>query len=792
MKTHTLFLCLLLAFLGASSQHPYSNNWFVNAPNRPFVKLLVTQDAVYQLQVSELLSAGHDLSQASPDSIQIYYRGGEIPLSVNVDAQGHFAYLTFYGKRNDGAIESKMYRNPITGVFDPNQQPNLNFSLYSDTSAYFLTWGNQKGLRYQTYMDSNYAQYTPALSYPYEMSWEPHPDSARSTSQNAQALVGGGGPYNLRHKLNSDFITGEGYVSEKSFHPRERWSTNFLETPDPISSSQQVRFTIRLFHASKTSHHIKVSLANNPSTVILDTLYPHRIIRVKSYQRDVQLSLTSQADLLFESQKGWEETDNNHLCSIRIRYERKTDLAHQTSTQISEWPSNASTYFRFANAQGQDKVWVYDPDNQIRYEGEISQGEAHIILGGRFYGKKLELVTDQGFQRPLISPKTSFRNLCHPDSGAEFVIISHRKVDTTAYTYAAYRDTNRAGVGPLSTKVVFVDEIYEEFSFGVPTPQAIQQFVNCALDNWLQKPKYIFLWGKGRTWIRGNMDYSLVPAYGYPASDVRFTTALEGEKKSRLPIGRLNIYNNQEGRAYLEKVQKFERLGEEPWRKEGVFLGSGQDSAQINFIRKEIRSHAGCFASTFSGDTLVYNREEIQTIPGSNYHDKINDGVAMLSTWGYPPPFWVETPIFEAFEYQNFDKASFMLWLGAFGGDWSGRESFGERWIKEPNRGAIALLANSSYGYPTYLEPFGQIFFCQELSRKPNRSIGQIVRRSYNKMIDSFPDFQYRNLARQMNLQGDPSLVIFPFGMNVGIDPIPELGVHVYPNPTIGRTDNCF
>jgi hypothetical protein len=734
---------------------------------------------MYEVTAAELVAAGHNLSQAQPDSIQMYYRGEEIPLTVEHDSLGQFVSLTFYGRRNDGALEAQMYRNPISGVPDPRQQPNANFSIYSDTAAYFLTWGRTLGKRYQTLWNTNYALYSPETSYPFESVWEPHPDSTTSTDQKSVGVVAGGGPYDSFHTLNSDFITGEGYVSENFFSIQRPFTTSFLQTPDPVLAVQDVRFQMRIFHRSNTEHHTRVTLSKNQTMVVLDTAITFNSIAINTYSRMLSTQLTSNTDLKFDALRS--PTDNNHLTSIRIRYERLPDLGNQARTRISEWNRNTATYFRFANALGQNRVWAYDPENGVRYGGTIFGGDANLILDGRFYGKTVEVVTDQGFKKPLIAAKTRLLNLCHPDSGVQFVIIAHRALATSSHAYAKYRDTTLAGYEPLSAKVIFIDEIYEEFSYGAPTPQAIHQFVNCALENWTVKPKYVFLWGKGNVWMRGNDSLPIVPSYGYPANDVRFTTPWNEERQAQLAIGRLQIYNDQEGMAYLDKVKEFERIGDEPWRKDGVFVGIGRTLGELNAIENAIKFYEKCFEDslTLKGKAMVF----VDTIGAGPVaiQPKIDQGLALLYFFGINDI--LNPTILEALEYTNFGKYPLFMGMGAIGGEWYDRESASERWVKEPGRGAIAFLGNSSTSYLNPLRDYGRIFFCLELGPKPNRPIGEIIRLTYQKMVDSLRGVQYLNHARQMNLQGDPALAIFPFGMNTSISPPPPVGVQIYPNP---------
>lgn len=779
-KTTTLFL-FMLSLATSFGQAPYFNEWFAKDPDRPFVKLLVSADAVYEVTAGDLLAAGHDLSQAQPDSIQMYYRGEEIPLTVEEDGQGRFASLTFYGRRNDGGVEAQMYRHPINGMPDPSQQPNPNFSIYSDTSAYFLTWGRTLGKRYITAIDTNYSNYTPEASYPYESIWEPHPDSATSTDQQAIAVIGGGGIYDSFHSLNSNFITGEGYISKASFKNQQPFITSFLQTPNPLLSSQDVRFQLRIFHRSNTEHHPRVTLANSASTVVLDTSFSYNLIAVRTYTRSIQVQLSSHTDLRFDALRS--PYDDNHLTFIRIRYERLPDLINQATTRISEWPRNTLTYFRFANALGQNKVWAYDPTNEIRYEGQISGGDAHVVLSGRFYGKNVEVVTDQGFRKPLILSQTKLRNLCDPDSGASFILIAHRDLATSAEAYASYRNTTHVENKLLSAKVIYIDEIYEEFSYGAPTPQAIQQFLNCAQDNWNTPPAYIFLWGEGKIWLRGNDSTAIVPTYGFPANDIRFSAPWNEDMTAQIPLGRLNISSDIDGINYLNKVIEFEKTGDEPWRRKGLFLGGGRTPGEQNAINNALKYAETCFLDS-SGIQKSSISFQLGIDSVVTYHDSIDAGLGMIYYFGSSSYDSIQVEFKHPSEYQNNGRYPFLTFFGAFMGDFVyAGNTLGDSWIKEDGKGAIACLSISSAGYLNPQRDYGRIFFCQEFNTLYNRPIGEIMRRTYQKMIDSLPGIQYVNHARQMTLQGDPALVIFPFGMNTGIPPQPETSVQIFPNP---------
>jgi hypothetical protein len=765
-----------------------THDWYAADPTRPFAKLLVAHDGVYRVEVNDLLASGYDLRGVSPSSIQLFYRGREIPLKIATNAQQGFASLTFVGHRNDGRVESSLYMDPFAGLPDESGQPNPHFSLYSDTSAYFLTWGHAPGQRYQVAADTHFQRYTPEAAYPFETIWEPHPDSTSASRQKAIAVTHGGGPYDSYYALNSDFITGEGYISEQDFRVSAPFTTSFLNTPQAISGPQDVRFRLRIFHRSNTEHHIQVHLAGLPIQRILDTLMSFNTIAVGNYEGNIQTSLGDQTELTFKALR--QPTDNNHLTSIRIRYLRQPDLAGQASTWISEWnrPAGSPAYFRFANAAGQQKAWVFDEKWGICYEGRVSGGSAHVVLNGPMYGERIALVTDQGLQKPLIAPQTHLRNLCAPDSGAAFVIIAPRSLATSARAYAQYRDTNR--FNPLSSRVIFTDEIYDEFGYGSPTPQAIQAFVDCALQNWSTPPRFLLLWGKGKVWVRRE-SIPIVPSYGYPANDIAYTFDPDAQPNTylgRVAVGRVNVRNDNEGLDYLDKVRDFEGLPPTaPWRKKGIFLGGGATIGEQDAIRDAMLRFMESYQDTahWSGDTLSFQKGWSAPADSVLYHQAIDSGVGLIAFFGHASINLYDVYIKEAFEYQSFGHYPMMLAMGCYGGDFTGGSSFGERWLVEPGRGAIAYLANSTAGYLNPLRDFGRVWFPQTFQKMLGQPIGEALLTTYNRYVDSLPGLQYRNHARQMNLQGDPSLVIFPSSR-----PITSLqeepwadGLAVYPNP---------
>lgn len=76
--------------------------------------------------------------------------------------------------------------------------------------------------------------------------------------------------------------------------------------------------------------------------------------------------------------------------------------------------------------------------------------------------------------------------------GADLVIITHQNFLAEAQTWANYR----IGQG-VSTKVIVVDNLYDEYSYGTIGSAAIKSFLQDAFTNWINKPDWVMLIGDG-------------------------------------------------------------------------------------------------------------------------------------------------------------------------------------------------------------------------------------------------------------------------------------------------------
>ncbi|GAB4412620.1 MAG: hypothetical protein OHK0039_18730 [Bacteroidia bacterium] len=756
-------LLLTLPLLVSGQAFDYGNAWYSSNPNRTFVKLLVEVDGLYRVSAQDLLAAGYDLSQVSPRNVQLYYRGKEQPVYV-ASAGGSIQYIEFYGRRNDGRLDSVMYRDPVTGLHKSDLQPDILTSLYTDVSAYFLTWASTpSAFRFFSVFDPTYSLYTPEAAVRYESRVRYAPGMPGSNY-----VLGGGGAYDAFYTLNSDYVTGEGYMGPdfKLGTPR----TIRIETPHPANNGSAVRFQMRVFGRSNTQHGLRVDYNGNSSHVVLDTTWLTNAVYTRTYVRDFVTPTAMQAstDLTFNALRG--STDNNNICWVSATYDRLPIADGDSAFVVSGAANAAKTYYRLQQVTGQDTVYVLDLANRIRYKGLITTSggvkSANVVVLGATQPRDLYFFTDAAVRKPTIAP-AALGTLHRTNQGADFIIIAHRGLSASAEAYARYRDT--ATVHDLSARVVYTDEIYDEFGYGSVTPWAIKRFCKYSLDKWTTRPKYFLLWGKGKYATRGHEALTMVPTYGYPATDYEFVGHFDPfstDMNIEAAIGRVNIFSDTEGFSYLAKIAEYEHQAWEPWMKEAVFLGGGGTEAEQNSISSAFRFMQSVFEGRPFGGWDYYFQKNSSSIiidpTTATYHDEIDAGVHLIHFFGHSTQNILDISIRQPNEYINYGRYPLMIAMGCYGGDFTVSEaSFGERWVKEPGRGSIGYLANSSAGYLNPLWDYGQVLYTRLFDRRLGEPLGDILRETINAYTDSLVGIQYRNHGRQMNLQGDPAVKLY-------------------------------
>src|SRR3990172_5637457 len=161
MKKITLICVIFFNLCNLCSAQPYGNEWIDYSVK--YYKFTIAENGIYRIDYNALSAAV--IASVDWRNFQVFGRGEELYLYVEDDGDKvpePGEYLEFYAQKNDGWLDTRMYKD-ISGQPDPSAQANPNYSLFNDSSVYYLTWNTAISNRRMTLeTDVNFAGYTAA------------------------------------------------------------------------------------------------------------------------------------------------------------------------------------------------------------------------------------------------------------------------------------------------------------------------------------------------------------------------------------------------------------------------------------------------------------------------------------------------------------------------------------------------------------------------------------------------------------------------------------------------------
>jgi hypothetical protein len=220
---------------------------------------------------------------------------------------------------------------------------------------------------------------------------------------------------------------------------------------------------------------------------------------------------------------------------------------------------------------GSSDIQVFD----ITDNANLKQVSGASISGGdcsfRAQSQKGRLskymaVTPAAYLTPGKLSEMSNSNV-HATPEAKFIIITNKAFLDEANRLKTFKETGAKF--KISTSVVDVDQIFNEYSNGMKDVSAIRNFVRYAYDNWSVKPEYVLLLGDG------NYDYKevekagenfVIPYESYESfnyinsyvSDDYYVTVSGNDDILDLAIGRINARTAEDAKAAVDKIISYE------------------------------------------------------------------------------------------------------------------------------------------------------------------------------------------------------------------------------------------
>jgi uncharacterized repeat protein (TIGR01451 family) len=346
-------------------------------------------------------------------------------------------------------------------------------------------------------------------------------------------------------------------------------------------------------------------------------------------------------------------------------------------------------------------------------------------------------------------------NLMHGSNQADYIIITPDELIEPAEQLAAYRE----GQG-LRSMVVNLEDIMDEFNYGISSPQAIQNFLRHAYVNWASPPRYIVLAGEGTYDYKDNQGHgdNLVPTkivktpFGLFPSDNYFADA-DGDHVPDMAVGRLTAVSVGEMENLIDKIVIFEAGAVKRFitavdRPDdgGNYPADSDDIAAFvspNYPVKKI------YLSDYALDTarqLLIN--EINA--GASFMNYVGHGaVDRLSGSGL-------LMTSDVADLTNATGLPVVTALTCVVGQFAlpGYDSLSEALLNRDGGGAVAVLAPSGLAFNDNSVTFGKMFY-RNIFEKGQTVLGNAVLNAF-KEYDTIYSGSF--ILDTYNLQGDPAL----------------------------------
>lgn len=426
-------------------------------------------------------------------------------------------------------------------------------------------------------------------------------------------------------------------------------------------------------------------------------------------------------------------------------------------------------------------------------------------LGGNRYafsaaapGVELFPTLDDQLAKPLNLRPLADRDWQHPAQPYDYLIVAHPKLIDAIKPLAAFHEQRGLKVATLD-----INDVYDQFNYGVTHPVAIRNLVDRAWHEWpAPQPRFLLLVGDASFDIRHDTyndlnyakwtkqellypnhfgsvpgskyenapkklaDRNLIPTWQYPspegqsASDNWFG-AVNDDWHPVVAVGRFPVVEPSEVTAIVDKTIDYlskPQLG--AWRRDVMFITDEIDA--FKKASNEIATTLG--KEGFVADKVYASPKESDNVAHQNaIREGIDDGRLIVHFIGHggryiwrtgPPDLRKNHDLFtleDVGKLKNASRLPMVLSMTCYSAPFDNptEDSIGEKFLREPDKGAIAVFAASWRNAPS---PAFSKSIIDELLQ-PGATIGEAIVRAKKQSMD-------RTLVEMYNLLGDPAVVL--------------------------------
>ncbi|MCU1267767.1 MAG: hypothetical protein JWM21_4085 [Acidobacteria bacterium] len=634
----------------------------------PGVKLAVSTNGLQRIGQPELVAAGLDPNVNAPQ-LQLYANGRAVPIKLSGD-QVHFTagdYLEFYGHGLESTTEAAQ-------------------------TYYLVVRPDSFGSRIQ---DLVYR--------------DPQPLPPPTGAQNYQ--------YTIERKdrwiyysayLNGDDGNIFGHVVQGT-PVSETLPVNHVD-----ATGGDAELEVSLVGLSLQSHHVRVSF-NGTDLGIVDFAGADHPIHTFS----VPAALVHDGDnaVQFVALDG--SIDASLVDSVRLTYAHAYAADNNLlSVGIDNEQTRRIGGFTSANVRVLD---ITDPRNVVEITQTVAVSAqpdgtfaADMQVQGASFRQThtlLAFVDGQG-GHPDIVKSNEPSSWWSQTAGADYLIITSRDFKTNVEPLAQLRRNQG-----MVVKVVDVEDLYDEFSYGQHTPQAVHDFLQLATSTWTRQPHYVLFAGDAsfdpKNYLgQGNTDYvptKLVDTALMETASDDWLADFDNDGMADLAIGRLPVRTSADADLMVSKIINYENATPDPQR--GALMVADHDFESSSTAVQSLLPASmpqQVINRSSADDTTIHN----QII------SSLNQGPSVVNFMGHGGNgTWTGAlllSIYDAPNLTNNNRLSLFVMMTCMNGYFQNayNDSLSEALMRTPG-GAVAVWSSSGMTGPEGQNTIDQEFYRQ-------------------------------------------------------------------------------
>ncbi|HEV8122191.1 MAG TPA: C25 family cysteine peptidase [Candidatus Polarisedimenticolia bacterium] len=697
----------------------------------PRYKLSVTQSGVYRLTQSYLQAQAPDLLATDPRTWAVLVDGVEIPIAIrdaaggSGEADGVFGAsdtLDFYGRGKTAppTVLNYDFPQPLTDVFQQND--------FTSTQVYWLVaTGVQGGHdRIPTVGGAPVSGFTQATDFQASAVWEEN---------------------NIYFPLldNDPFFSFPGLLAQSSDQQRNL----SLALPGIAPGAWSATVTGRLRGGSDLTadnDHRTRLWVNSDTVNVSDAVWDGEVIQTQSFNVPAA-SLSNPVTLhaLAVTQAGI-SVDRQYLDTLTVTYRRAFTASGET---LEFTVPNQDGRYPISGLSATAPV-VYEVGRPLAANGEADAVQitgaapggapttqwtfevAHDASPGAPATRTFVVAGPGGVRLPDSAVAAAAPLLAVPGQSAGMIVIAARSaVDASPGGALDLLLQHRLQAQGLTSKVVFIDQVYDEFSGGRRDANAVKSFLAYAYANWRgplgqdPPPAFVLLVGDATPDYKNNLQRAdwvdQVPTpmmliessiIGYYSSDNWLAAVNGADQVPDLHLGRISTRTPAASGAVFDKIRHFETTPPAGlWKGRAVMSASegkvAGESDQFETIGNSLMSeYFSTPPMSAAQPPLYYDNPPWNATDNAGFNtalrNALNAGEGVLTyvghggfdVWGLDS-FWSTA---DAMALTNGSMLPFMVNMNCLSGGFhylAASGSMAEGFVNNPNGGAVAAFAPS-------------------------------------------------------------------------------------------------